>query len=487
MVDKARLREVREAKARFGAELLKNPDVHGVGVGRRRRGGEKTDELAIVVHVQRKRPEDEISPRRIVPKSVRYVNRERQEVEVPIDVVERPVPVPEVGCGDCDADLEARVRPVPGGYSGGPPTSVSNGGTLGGWLWDNVTDQIVVISNDHVFGGTAGTDITQQSIFDGASLPADRIADVLRSGTLDVSIAAPVSDDVYELAIECGGPGVYEFAEAEVDMIVQKTGQTTGLTCGVVDLIDYDSGHYGSENDIWIDGDGNDFSMGGDSGSLYLERDHPEGHPWRRVVGIHWGGSGNDGVGHHIQAVIDDLDLTTVCAGVFQSLINSMFEREGDREPMREADTVVGLTPWIADRVRPPSPRFPFERWPIRRPPRLPKRGTFARAAEARLRETRRGADLVDFVHKHRVDAVRLALNTDGRRALHAALGPIAKRVVTTDDLLAYEFGDDDIANLERLLVVAERIGGDGTAELIEYAKGLVDGAVGKALGDILD
>ncbi len=238
MVDESRLRDVREAKARFGAELLRNPDVHGVGVGRRRRGGEKTEELAIVVHVQRKRPEDEISPRRLVPRSVRYVNRQREEVEIPVDVVEKPVPVAEVDCGDCDADLEARVRPVPGGYSGGPPLSVSNGGTLGGWLWDNVTDQIVVISNDHVLGGIAGTDVTQQSIFDGASLPGDRIADVLRSGTLDVSIAAPVSDDVYELAIECGGPGVYEFAEAQVDMIVQKTGQTTELTCGIVELVE---------------------------------------------------------------------------------------------------------------------------------------------------------------------------------------------------------------------------------------------------------
>ena len=244
-----------------------------------------------------------------------------------VDVVERPIPVPEVACGSCSADLEDLVRPVPGGYSGGPPTSVSTGGTLGGWVWDNVTDQAVVISNDHVFGGTAGTDISQPSTFDGGSLPTDRIADVLRAGSLDVSIAAPVDDDVADYAIECGGPGVYEIADATVGMIVQKTGQTTGLTCGIVELIDYDSGHYGSENDLWIDGDGDDFSMGGDSGSLYLEQTHPDGAAWRRVVGIHWGGSGDDGVGHPIQAVFDDLDLSTICSGLIGQLIESMFAR----------------------------------------------------------------------------------------------------------------------------------------------------------------
>ncbi|MDX2468046.1 MAG: hypothetical protein QNL12_12080 [Acidimicrobiia bacterium] len=486
MVDEARLRDVREAKARFGAELLKNPDVHGVGVGRRRRGGKKTEELAIVVHVQRKRPEDKVSPRRLVPKSVRYVNRQREEIDIPVDVVEKPVPVPEVACDDCDANLEARVRPVPGGYSGGPPLSVSNGGTLGGWLWDNVTDQIVVISNDHVLGGTAGTDVTQQSIFDGASSPRDRIANVLRSGTLDVSIAAPVSNDVYELAIECGGPGVFEFAEAQIDMIVQKTGQTTGLTCGIVELVDYDSGHYGSENDLWIDGDGNDFSMGGDSGSLYLERDHPDGQPWRRVVGIHWGGSTNDGVGHPMPAVVEDLDLTTVCDGALRSLIDAIFGRAGDDGAEMEAERSAMLAGWSPpDRWRPPTPRYLFDRWPLRRQRRKGRR-SFARAAETRLRETRHGADLVDLIHQHRVAAVRLALNTDGRRALHAALGPIAKRVVTTDDLLAYRLDDEDIANVERLLVVAERMGGDAMAEAIEHVRQLVGRGSGRALKDML-
>lgn len=475
MVDEDRLREVREAKARFGAALLRNPDVHGIGVGRRRRGGEKTDELAIVVHVQHKRSEADVEPRRLLPKSVHYVDRERRNVEVGVDVVERPVPVPEVGCGDCGVDLEDRVRPVLGGYSGGPPTSVSNGGTLGGWLWDTVTDQLVVISNEHVFGGAAGTDISQPSIFDGGSLPADRIADVLRAGTLDVSIAAPATDDVYELEIECGGPGVYEFADAAVDMVVQKTGQTTGLTCGVVELIDYDSGHYGSRNDLWIDGDGNDFSMGGDSGSLYLERDHPEGQPWRRVVGIHWGGSGNDGVGHPIQAVVDDLSLTTVCDGVVSALIDRIFGRDEEAEAERALARRDRPGPGDARR------RLERRRW---RPPR--RRRTFARTVESRLRQLDRGSQLVGLIHRHRVDAVRVFLDPDGRRALRSAAAPLARGSVTSDDVLAYQVTDDDVANLKRLLTVAERIGGRNVTEAVAFGRRLIEEAAGRSVRELL-
>jgi hypothetical protein len=479
MVDNAELRVVREAKARFGRELLENPDVHGVGVGLRRRGGEKTNELAVVVHVQRKRPEAEVAPRNLLPRSLRFRRRNGEEVEVPVDVVERPIPVPEVDCGDCDVDLEDRVRPVPGGYSGGPPTSVSNGGTLGGWLWDNVTDQIVVISNDHVFGGTAGTDISQPSTFDGGALPADRIADVLRAGTLDVSIAAPSGDDIADLRIECAGPGVYEIADAELEMVVQKTGQSTGLTCGIVELIDYDSNHYGSHDDLWIDGDGNDFSMGGDSGSLYLERDHPDGASWRRVVGIHWGGSGDDGVGHPIRAVCEDLDLTTVCAGLFAQLLEAMFGRE-EELGSRESQLTRG------QQVTP----HPIGRPQVVAEPRWWRRGqrkrTFARELEARLAELEVGAEFVKLLHRHRVSAVKVLLNPDGRRAVAAGLAPLAQEIVTTDELLDHKVTTADVANVGRLMRVAQRVAGKDMATAIEFVGGLFADAEGRTVRDLL-
>ncbi|MET9490643.1 hypothetical protein [Nocardia sp. NPDC006630] len=281
----------RVAKARFGDGLLSHPDVHGIGVGRRRRDGSKTDQYAVVVHVARKLPPGEISAPRLLPTELRFLGSDGHEVVVRIDVQEHPKPTPEAGL---------RVRPVPGGVSAG------FSGTLGGWVWDTVTGQSVALSNAHVFGSSTGTPVTQPSAEDGGTDTADLIASVLRSGQLDAAIAAPTGAGVADSSIVSAGPAVFEITDAIVGMRIQKTGRTTGLTFGTVELIDYDSDYFGSKSDLWIDGEGEDFSAGGDSGALYLDAADAEAH---RVVGLHWGGSGNNGVGHRIQAVFDDLNL----------------------------------------------------------------------------------------------------------------------------------------------------------------------------------
>lgn len=297
------LHAAREAKELFGQILLNNIDAHGVGVGRRRRGGEKTDEYAVVVHVERKLPRERVPASRLLPREFRFVSRDGREVVVPVDVQERPRPIPEMGASDGALDLRSRVRPVPGGYSAG-------GGTLGGWVWDTVTGQPVALSNEHVFGSAAGAIITQPSRGDGGLPAGDRIATVVRAGRLDAAIAAPDDVSVVNRSVAGSGPAVFEITDPTVGMRVKKCGKTTGVTFGVVDLIDYDFGHHGSRSDLWIDGDGSDFSRSGDSGALYLESGHPDpAATWLRVVGLHWGGAGGHGVGHRIRAVFEDLGL----------------------------------------------------------------------------------------------------------------------------------------------------------------------------------
>jgi hypothetical protein len=296
------LRVAREAKELFAGGLLGNADVHGVGVGRRRRGGEKTEQYAVVVHVARKLPREQVPADRLVPRELRFTTRDGQQVVVPIDVQQRPVPVPEAGPAALP-DLRSRLRPVPGGCSAGT-------GTLGGWVWDTVTGQPVALSNEHVFGSVAGAAVTQPSSGDGGLLPADRIGTVLRAGQLDAAIAAPDDPALVDGSVPGTGPAVLEIADATVDMRVRKCGKTTGLTAGVVDLVDYDIGHHGSGSDLWVDGEDGDFSAGGDSGALYVEATHPDpAATWLRVVGLHWGGAGDAGVGHHIRAVFADLGL----------------------------------------------------------------------------------------------------------------------------------------------------------------------------------
>jgi hypothetical protein len=295
----------RAAKELYGARLLANPDVHGVGVGQRRRAGEKTGEYAVVVHLRHKLPEPEVLPSRRVPRQLSITMPDGSEVSVPVDVQEKGPPTTENTAASSKVTLADRIRPVPGGVSAGMS------GTLGGWVWDTVTSQVVALSNKHIFGSTAGTLILQPSHDDGGSPPGDHIATVLRSGSLDTAVAAPVDASIVAKTIAGAGAAVYAVTEATVGMRVQKTGRGTGLTQGVVDLIDYDSDHEGTHTDLWIDGDGSDFSSAGDSGSLYLEVNTASvtsGH--MRAVGLHWGGSLNDGVGHRITAVFDDLSLT---------------------------------------------------------------------------------------------------------------------------------------------------------------------------------
>ena len=75
-------------------------------------------------------------------------------------------------------DPTDRTRPVPGGISIGNPLDT---GTIGGWVWDKDDDTIVMLSNDHVFGHTAGDCIMQPGpVQDGGTCVSDRIGEVKR-------------------------------------------------------------------------------------------------------------------------------------------------------------------------------------------------------------------------------------------------------------------------------------------------------------------
>lgn len=451
------VRLLREAKARFRDELLGLPGVHGIGIGYKRTGGERTDQLALVVHVHRKLPRGELQPDRLVPERLEFFSRrEGREVTVFTDVREVAPPTPEVQCSPCGVDLALRVRPVSGGYSVGLDSKA--GGTLGGWVWDQVDDQTVLLSNEHVLGGTPGDTVIQPSIGDGGAFPADDFGRVVRRGTFDVSIARAVDDRDIEAEIECSTPGVYEIADAVVGMEVEKAGQTTGLTCGLVELIDYDSGHYGSRADLWIDGDGGNFSEGGDSGSLYVERTHPEGQAWKRIVGIHWGGSDDDGVGHPIRSIFSDVGVTTLCDGFLTRLL------EGGRDESEPDRTVARRRLW---------------------PARSARKAGLARDLERRFSETELGRRIAELLSTHRVGVVRVLLNGDGRRAAIALLAPVVGGAITTDDVLEHVAREGDLAAAERLVAVARRVAPE-IEELIALGVELMAQARGATIAEVL-
>lgn len=145
-----------EVIERFGS----NEGIAFIGVGYKYVGGQRTDEVAVAVGVEKKRPEAELSAREIIPRSV---------VGIPTDVTES---------GKLIAyELTQRVRPVPGGYSCGHHNI--SAGTLGCWVRRGTSERLHILSNNHVLADSndagIGDAIYQPGPHDGGGV-ADRIA-----------------------------------------------------------------------------------------------------------------------------------------------------------------------------------------------------------------------------------------------------------------------------------------------------------------------
>ncbi|HIQ01866.1 MAG TPA: hypothetical protein EYH30_07020 [Anaerolineales bacterium] len=73
---------VRAVKAAYEKELLRKANVVGVGIGLRRRGGQSTGELSIVVSVTHKVPLEELDPQDVIPRELEGVPVDVQAVGV---------------------------------------------------------------------------------------------------------------------------------------------------------------------------------------------------------------------------------------------------------------------------------------------------------------------------------------------------------------------------------------------------------------------
>jgi hypothetical protein len=425
--EQRKVAEFQEAKGALAPELLRHPDVRSVGIGYRRRNGKKTKELCIVVGVRRKLPAELVESGRLLPEKLSYRSRVAgKEIQLPVDVVEIGE-LQEYACGACDTNLKDRVRPVPGGFSiSGPPGT----GTLGGWVWDDLNDQVVLISNNHVLGGVNGSAVRQPGAVDGG-VAADRIASVVRTGTLDATIASPDANDIARAEIECLGGAVFEIVEPALDMHVEKVGRTTSRTCGTISQVHVDLGHYGSTDDFIVDTDDPAvrFAYYGDSGSLIVERTNPDGNNWKRVVGLLYGGvpAAFNAYAHPLSDVFANLSLKTVCAGVIESILDSIVFSAGE----------FGLK---EDALH-----------------RNARRG-FAREMEKRFLAQPTGKKVHQLLHDNRAAIIPVLMSGDGRRAALLALRPILAGKVTTEEVLQHKITKQDIENFLRLLKVARQM-----------------------------
>src|SRR6266545_3778058 len=303
------------AKSSFEAALFARANVVGVAVGNKVIGGRETGERCVVVFVERKRPEDQLRRRDIVPRDLGGIHT---------DVVEtgrfhalrllEPKAI----------DRTRKIRPAPGGVSIGH--FLITAGTLGATA--HRRGRPVILSNNHVLAnandGHPGDLILQPGPADGgrtqdaigrlteralgpalaaAGLGLKRLPSG-RANLVDAAIAEPISVDV--VAAEILGIGrVAGTVDASIGMRVRKSGRTTSTTEGRISALDaVVEVDYGGKTAIFRQQIVSDIlSRGGDSGSLVVDERN-------RSVGLLFAGDETTTLINPIGAVLQFLDLS---------------------------------------------------------------------------------------------------------------------------------------------------------------------------------
>ena len=326
----------RQVKDTHKSGLLSTANVVGVGVGEKISQGRKTGEICVVVLVRQKLPEVELARGAVLPREVSGVKT---------DVIQ---------VGELRA-LQARTdrwRPAPAGVSVGH--YLITAGTFGAVVRDRATGVRLILSNNHVLANsnnaTPGDAILQPGPYDGGTLANDQIAVLERFcpiefntapptcgiatgvarlsnalaglvgsrhrlqaqqinpqavNQVDAAVARPLEDglilnEILEIGLVSG------VVEATLGMAVRKSGRTTGLTTGQIDVVDatvnvsYGTGLIATFENQLVAGP---MSQGGDSGSLVVAADA------LHAVGLLFAGSDETTIFSPIQAVLDCLQI----------------------------------------------------------------------------------------------------------------------------------------------------------------------------------
>lgn len=318
------------------AHLFRIPNVCSVGVGYKYVGGERTDEIGVVVSVRRKAPLRELRgavPREILGRDGRFV--------VTDVIEERPL----VAAADFNT-----YRPLLAG------TLIMGGGTLGGWAVDPSDFTRALLTNNHVFGSyTNGPTGPGAVVTQPGPGVADRIGYVKRyiplhvgpdPNTVPVSAAdaalATVDPDVPFTNLVAGTGGIvtsegveviYERAAPQLGDRVLKRGFATELTRnGVVTRVGttvdfpYPHGWARIANCFAVEStDGARFWDVGDSGSLILREAPGRVEGTLPALGLLFGGwtDGTLAFCSDINAIFAALEVSPTCS--FRGALGDLF------------------------------------------------------------------------------------------------------------------------------------------------------------------
>lgn len=303
--------DLQEILKKYQKKILNMNNVIGIGRGYKEVSGERTNDEAIHVLVQKKLPKSELRKWDLVPAKLGGITTDVLEVgQIKVYVVSRT----------------ARERPAQPGVSIGHYQITA--GTFGAVVYDAQTGHPLILSNNHVLANVStqrvqqakvGDLILQPGPYDGGTVDADVIGYLDRyyplrlkddrqgqqGNVVDCAVAFPIDVDAIDPRILGIGP-VQGVRVPELGETLYKSGRTSGITNGKVRTLDatvtVDMGENREAiftNQIIVDM----LSEGGDSGSLVVDRR-------RNACGLLFAGSDQITVCNPIQAVLDALQVT---------------------------------------------------------------------------------------------------------------------------------------------------------------------------------
>jgi hypothetical protein len=328
-------KDVQRARAANTSRLLNLPNVIGVGDGFRVTGGQRTDEVCVVVLVRRKVPRAGLKEQDVVPKRIEGVRTD----------------VLEVGELRALPSRTDRVRPALPGLSIGHYQVTA--GTFGAVVRSKENGDRLILSNNHVLANSnaaaQGDPILQPGAADGGEVDGDTLAQLrafipiqfliepadcgIASGladianliarllgsrhrlqayqtqpdavnSVDAALARPLADvDIGPAVVEIGA--LTGTTEALLGMRVRKSGRTTGLTSGEIVVVEATvTVGYGPSRRAKFQGQIVTTAMSGpgDSGSMLVAEESSE------AVGLLFAGSDQVSLHNPIEGVLQALD-----------------------------------------------------------------------------------------------------------------------------------------------------------------------------------
>lgn len=334
------LRLPRFAVMYHGNQLMRLPHVFGYGVGYRVVARERTQELCVVVLVDRKVAPEALRPEERVPREIQAMGE-----TVRTDVVERPRP------GFLTADTKA-YRPLVGGVQLG---SASGWGTLGGIVFDTRNGDTVLLTNNHALTQPGARDVlpTNRRVFQPAGNAPSigtsrRVVPMRRDGTgwtarVDAGICSHTMTTRVDVNVVDVGTHPWVITPPYPNQAVIKRGASTRLTAGYVvetdltfPITDFDDavitlGGPGSGFSIRPQAEADTFSIRGDSGALVVAADNST------AIGLLCSGldtPGSYSYACQLSAVFEELEVGTACSGAVQKAIATAARRRLTTPPM---------------------------------------------------------------------------------------------------------------------------------------------------------